>query len=1132
MKALARGSSCPLYLPIWPSCKITLACAAGRPHISENNMLPPIPRNLTRSASPGRLLLVAASALSLFGSAFAGAHQDTKFSHLGDRVLDVVQRSQLVGHTDASKILHVSVNLQPSDSSALQAYADSVSNPASPNYRKFISPSEIGEKFGQAPATLNKIVAYLKTQGLQIKLVTKDNLHVLADGTVSKVESAFQTTINDFHALDPNEAGRLDYYAYSKEPQLPSEWASAVQHVGGLQNFSVPKARTTITPNQARTLYNTLPEFNSQMYGQGRTVGISNWDGYRLTNVPHWYSNYSLPVPSGGVNSNVSTETIDGGSGTGTPEAEGDLDIQMILGQAPQCSLIIYDGNANDMGEPTDVLTREVNDNTADVISESYGWSLDSATASACHTAHVEMTTEGITYLVAAGDSGTNIGQYPYPDCEPEVLIVGGTAAQVDSQGNRQSEVAWNGGGGGWSTNSASFNTLPSWQRATGCPTNINYRLVPDIAAHSAGNQNLTYNAVYFYYNGSLSTVSGTSDASPMMAGDLAVAEQKYISLGGLPADQNGKQRFGRINDLLYSQNMRPDVWYDITVGSNGQLPNGATSTAAVGWDFCSGLGCINWDAFVSSLSGTPPPNISSITPTSAATGTAPTITVNGTNFVSSSEVQFNGTNLTTTYVSSTQLTAKLTTTNTANGGVYPITVVNPGNITSNSVSFTLNFSVPTFSSVSPNSIPQGSGNTTVSISGYGIYSATTVLVNGTAVSSTYVSARALTAVIPASDLTSVGTLSLKLKNPTPGGGTSSALSITVTASAPAPTISSINPTSGTAGSSFTLTVTGTNFVSGSTIQWNGTGIATTYVSVTQLTGQVTSSNTASAGTYPIAVINPGPQTSNSVNFTVNPALAITSLNPSSAPQGSSLTLTVNGTGFVNGSTVEWNGSSLGTTYVSSTQLTAQVTSGNTANVGTDAVTVVNPDTTTSNSVSFTVSSGLTVTSISPNSALTGGTATMTVTGSGFVSGAVVQFNGASLTTTFVSSTQLTAKVTATNTASTGVFPVTVVNPGGATSNSVNFSVNNPVATISSVTPNTIAVGSGDTTITISGYGLVPTSTVLINGTAVSTTYVSARQLTAVIPASYLATAGSLSVQVKNPAPGGGTTAKTTITVQ
>ena len=525
-------------------------------------------------------------------------------------------------------------------------------------------------------------------------------------------------------------------------------------------------------------------------------------------------------------------------------------------------------------------------------------------------------------------------------------------------------------------------------------------------------------------------------------------------------------------------------------------------------------------------------PNITSITPTSAATGTTPTITVNGTNFVSSSVVQFNGTNLTTTYVSSTQLTAKLTTTNTANGGVYPITVVNPGNVTSNSVSFTLNFSVPTFSSVSPNSIPQGSGNTTVSISGYGIYSATTVLVNGTAVSSTYVSARALTAVIPASDLTSVGTLSLKLKNPTPGGGTSSALSVTVTASAPAPTVASINPTSGTAGSSFTLTVTGTNFVSGSTIQWNGTGIATTYVSATQLTGQVTSSNTASAGTYPIAVINPGPQTSNSVNFTVNPALAITSLNPSSAPQGSSLTLTVNGTGFVNGSTVEWNGGSLGTTYVSSTQLTAQVTSGNTANVGTDAVTVVNPDSTTSNSVSFTVSSGLTVTSISPSSALTGGTATMTVTGSGFVSGAVVQFNGASLTTTFVSSTQLTAKVTATNTASTGVFPITVVNPGGATSNSVNFSVNNPVATISSVTPNTIAVGSGDTTITISGYGLLPTSTVLINGTAVSTTYVSAREITAVIPASYLAQAGSLSVQVKNPAPGGGTTAKTTITVQ
>src|SRR6185436_14540125 len=105
--------------------------------------------------------------------------------------------------------------------------------------------------------------------------------------------------------------------------------------------------------------------------GQGRTVAISNWDGYRLSNVPLYYSQYALPTPPGGVNSNVHVVTISGGAGSGTPGAEGDLDIQMVLGMAPLCEFYIYDGGASDL---IGTLTREVNDNIADVVSESYGW--------------------------------------------------------------------------------------------------------------------------------------------------------------------------------------------------------------------------------------------------------------------------------------------------------------------------------------------------------------------------------------------------------------------------------------------------------------------------------------------------------------------------------------------------------------------------------------------------------------------------------------------------------------------------------------------------------------------------------------------------------------------------------------
>src|SRR5205085_2708568 len=137
---------------------------------------------------------------------------------------------------------------------------------------------------------------------------------------------------------------------------------------------------------------------------------------------------------------------ISGGAGGGTPQAEGDLDIQMVLGMAPLCDFYIYDGGASDL---IGTLTREVNDNIADVISESYGWNLPASTATSAHNLHLSMSGQGITYMAASGDSGTTLEPYSYPDYDPEVLMVGGTIATVDANGNRSSEVGWSGSGGG-----------------------------------------------------------------------------------------------------------------------------------------------------------------------------------------------------------------------------------------------------------------------------------------------------------------------------------------------------------------------------------------------------------------------------------------------------------------------------------------------------------------------------------------------------------------------------------------------------------------------------------------------------------------------------------------------------------
>ena len=91
----------------------------------------------------------------------------------------------------------------------------------------------------------------------------------------------------------------------------------------------------------------------------------------------------------------------------------------------------------------------------------------------------------------------------------------------------------------------------------------------------------------------------------------------------------------------------------------------------------------------------------------------------------------------------------------------------------------------------------------------------------------------------------------------------------------PTPQISSISPTSATAGSSvIQLTVNGSNFASSSVVDWNSSGRATSFKSNSQLTATITAADLATAGTAGVTVgtagdpLNP---VSNTVFFTINP---------------------------------------------------------------------------------------------------------------------------------------------------------------------------------------------------------------------------------------------------------------------
>ncbi|WP_051719184.1 DUF4394 domain-containing protein [Hymenobacter sp. IS2118] len=374
---------------------------------------------------------------------------------------------------------------------------------------------------------------------------------------------------------------------------------------------------------------------------------------------------------------------------------------------------------------------------------------------------------------------------------------------------------------------------------------------------------------------------------------------------------------------------------------------------------------------------------------------------------------------------------------------------------------------------------------------------------------------------------------------------------------APAPTITSLVPAVATInGPAFTLTVNGTGFVNGAVVNgdfvagsqvfFNGTARTTTFVSTTQLTAQILATDITTLGIKPVKVVNPEAPggTSNESPFEVVPVcdaptnLAVTNITDASA------TVTFTGSASATGYTIT-------TVPATTTQtLPGTATSADLTGLNANTAYTVNivsscASSTTSSTVSTdftttpTPNPAPTISSLSPSSATAGDPAfTLTVTGTGFIAGSVVSFGGTARATTFVSATQVTASIPALAIAMAGTYNVTVTNaaPGGGTSAPATFTViapvvNNPVPAISSLSPASVTAGAAPQTLTVSGSNFLATSVVNFDGSARTTTFVSATQLTIGLTAPDQAMAGTYSVTVTNPVPGGGTSAPATFTV-
>ncbi|MEY2853796.1 MAG: hypothetical protein RL030_928, partial [Pseudomonadota bacterium] len=278
----------------------------------------------------------------------------------------------------------------------------------------------------------------------------------------------------------------------------------------------------------------------------------------------------------------------------------------------------------------------------------------------------------------------------------------------------------------------------------------------------------------------------------------------------------------------------------------------------------------------------------------------------------------------------------------------------------------------------------------------------------------------------------------------------------------PAPAITLLSPSSTIAGSAaFSLTVTGTNFLPASVVQWKGNARTTTFVNTTQLVATIFAADIASAGTANITVFSPSPGggTSSPATFTIGSnIITISSLAPTTAAAGSApFTLTVTGTNFIPSSTVRWNGSNRSTTFISGTQLTAAIPSGDVATPGTAQVTVESPNGGLSGATAVPITAAQapvpTITSLAPASVAAGITGfALTVNGTGLVAGTVAQWNGASRATVVLSSTQLMIAPLPADNAVAGNASVGLLNPApGGLSSSLGV-------TVSALAPDAIGV--------------------------------------------------------------------------
>lgn len=502
-----------------------------------------------------------------------------------------------------------------------------------------------------------------------------------------------------------------------------------------------------------------------------------------------------------------------------------------------------------------------------------------------------------------------------------------------------------------------------------------------------------------------------------------------------------------------------------------------------------------------------PAPTITSITPAGGLPEGGTSVTIHGANFSAGAMVKIGGLDLVNpVFVNSATITG---TTPPHVAGTVDVVVTNPGpNASTLTGAFTYGYPLITLSPATSDVYAGATASLTLTAS-YAQTTATTVGLASSSAAATVdanitIPAYATTTTVNVTGV-SEGTATITASLPPALGSAQATALVNVSARPPAPTLTAVTPSSGPKVGGTVITITGTNFLAGTTVTIGS--VAATNVTFNSAT-QITATTPAqAAGTYGVTVTLPDAQYATLGSaFTYIEAPSVSSVSPSTGPLAGGTAVTVTGAYFANGAQVKFGATSAtGISVTSSTQINCTTPAGTGGYVD---VTVTNTDgqsDSKTNAFRY-IGPAPTVASLSPTSGPQSGGTVITISGTDFVAGATVMFGSAAATNVTVTSTQITCTTPA---GTPGSVDVIVTNPDGQSATKPGaFTYGGSVPTITSFTPTGAPPGD---TVVITGTNFVDVTAVSFGGTpATNYTVDSATQITAIIPNG--AMTGSISV--------------------